>query len=31
MFDLTPGGRPDFDEQLQYECCHGAQKASAGQ
>lgn len=23
MFDLTPGGRPDFDEQLQYECCHG--------
>jgi predicted dithiol-disulfide oxidoreductase (DUF899 family) len=24
MFDLTPDGRPDFDEQLQYECCHGA-------
>ncbi len=24
MFDLTPGGRPDFNEQLQYDCCHGA-------
>jgi predicted dithiol-disulfide oxidoreductase (DUF899 family) len=23
MFDLTPGGRPDFNEQLQYDCCHG--------
>jgi len=23
MFDLTPGGRPDFDEQLQYHCCAG--------
>ena len=23
MFDLTPGGRPDFDEQLQYPCCAG--------
>jgi predicted dithiol-disulfide oxidoreductase (DUF899 family) len=23
MFDLTPGGRPDFREQLQYDCCHG--------
>jgi predicted dithiol-disulfide oxidoreductase (DUF899 family) len=22
MFDLTPSGRPDFEEQLQYECCH---------
>jgi predicted dithiol-disulfide oxidoreductase (DUF899 family) len=21
MFDLTPGGRPDFNEQLQYRCC----------
>jgi predicted dithiol-disulfide oxidoreductase (DUF899 family) len=21
MFDLTPGGRPDFMEQLQYDCC----------
>jgi predicted dithiol-disulfide oxidoreductase (DUF899 family) len=21
MFDLTPGGRPDFHEQLQYSCC----------
>ena len=25
MFDLTPGGRPDFDEQLQYPCCAGGQ------
>jgi predicted dithiol-disulfide oxidoreductase (DUF899 family) len=24
MFDLTPGGRPDFNEQLQYRCCSGA-------
>jgi predicted dithiol-disulfide oxidoreductase (DUF899 family) len=24
MFDLTPGGRPGFDEQLQYDRCHGA-------
>ena len=24
MFDLTPGGRPDFNEQLQYDCCTGA-------
>jgi predicted dithiol-disulfide oxidoreductase (DUF899 family) len=23
MFDLTPGGRPDFIEQLQYHCCEG--------
>jgi predicted dithiol-disulfide oxidoreductase (DUF899 family) len=23
MFDLTPGGRPDFSEQLQYDCCTG--------
>jgi predicted dithiol-disulfide oxidoreductase (DUF899 family) len=23
MFDLAPGGRPDFDEQLQYDCCAG--------
>ena len=23
MFDLTPGGRPDFEEQLQYDCCQG--------
>lgn len=23
LFDLTPGGRPDFEEQLQYECCQG--------
>jgi predicted dithiol-disulfide oxidoreductase (DUF899 family) len=24
MFDLTPGGRPDFYEQMQYDCCAGA-------
>ena len=24
MFDLTPGGRPNFYEQLQYDCCTGA-------
>jgi predicted dithiol-disulfide oxidoreductase (DUF899 family) len=24
MFDLTPAGRPDFQEQLQYDCCTGA-------
>ena len=23
MFDLTPGGRPEFHEQLQYDCCEG--------
>jgi predicted dithiol-disulfide oxidoreductase (DUF899 family) len=30
MFDLTPGGRPDFDEQLQYDCCPGALGVGAG-
>ncbi|MBB6093742.1 putative dithiol-disulfide oxidoreductase (DUF899 family) [Povalibacter uvarum] len=25
LFDLTPAGRPDFNEQLQYRCCSGAQ------
>jgi predicted dithiol-disulfide oxidoreductase (DUF899 family) len=24
LFDLTPHGRPDFDERLQYDCCAGA-------
>jgi predicted dithiol-disulfide oxidoreductase (DUF899 family) len=24
MLDLTPGGRPDFSEQLQYDCCTDA-------
>ena len=28
MFDLTPGGRPDFQEQLQYDCCKGAAPAA---
>ena len=23
MFDLTPDGRPNFDEQMQYDCCNG--------
>lgn len=23
LFDLTPSGRPEFEEQLQYDCCHG--------
>lgn len=23
MFDLLPGGRPNFDEQMQYDCCRG--------
>lgn len=23
LFDLTPGGRPAVDEQLDYRCCHG--------
>jgi predicted dithiol-disulfide oxidoreductase (DUF899 family) len=22
MFDFTPDGRPNFDEQMQYDCCH---------
>jgi predicted dithiol-disulfide oxidoreductase (DUF899 family) len=22
LFDLTPGGRPTGDEQLEYDCCH---------
>jgi predicted dithiol-disulfide oxidoreductase (DUF899 family) len=22
LFDLTPGGRPDADEQIVYPCCH---------
>ena len=26
LFDLTPGGRPNADEQLQYDCCGGARK-----
>lgn len=29
MFDLAPGGRPDFDEQMQYDCCHGARPMTA--
>jgi predicted dithiol-disulfide oxidoreductase (DUF899 family) len=22
LFDLTPGGRPQADEQIEYGCCH---------
>jgi predicted dithiol-disulfide oxidoreductase (DUF899 family) len=22
LLDLTPGGRPDADEQIEYDCCH---------
>jgi hypothetical protein len=22
LFDLTPGGRPNADEQIEYDCCH---------
>jgi len=28
MLDLTPGGRPDISEQLQYNCCQGAVPAT---
>lgn len=34
LFDLTPGGRPDREEQLAYSCCHvetGAPASAAGQ
>lgn len=24
MFDMGPNGRPDFNEQMNYDCCHGA-------
>jgi predicted dithiol-disulfide oxidoreductase (DUF899 family) len=24
LFDLTPGGRPNADEQIEYECCHSS-------
>lgn len=30
LFDLTPGGRPDADEQIEYSCCHGTARAPAG-
>ena len=29
LFDLTPGGRPDADEQIEYSCCHGTARAPA--
>jgi predicted dithiol-disulfide oxidoreductase (DUF899 family) len=25
LFDLTPGGRPHADEQIEYPCCRGPQ------
>jgi predicted dithiol-disulfide oxidoreductase (DUF899 family) len=31
MFDLLPGGRPDFDEQLQYACCQATLAAAVAQ
>jgi predicted dithiol-disulfide oxidoreductase (DUF899 family) len=30
LFDLIPGGRPDFIEQMQYDCCHGTRAATLG-
>jgi predicted dithiol-disulfide oxidoreductase (DUF899 family) len=24
LFDLTPGGRPDTDEQIEYDCCRSS-------
>jgi predicted dithiol-disulfide oxidoreductase (DUF899 family) len=28
LFDLTPGGRPDFNEQMEYDCCKAAKPAT---
>lgn len=30
LFDLTPGGRPDASEQLDYSCCHGGGRSAEG-
>ena len=27
LFDLTPGGRPDADEQIEYQCCRASRPA----
>lgn len=29
LMDFTPEGRPNFDEQMQYDCCHGAKPGKA--
>jgi predicted dithiol-disulfide oxidoreductase (DUF899 family) len=29
LFDMGPNGRPDFDEQMNYDCCHGAKPREA--
>jgi predicted dithiol-disulfide oxidoreductase (DUF899 family) len=29
LFDLTPGGRPSADEQIEYDCCHPARRGTA--
>ncbi len=31
LFDLTPEGRPEFEEQMQYDCCSGANAAAINQ
>jgi predicted dithiol-disulfide oxidoreductase (DUF899 family) len=28
LFDLTPGGRPNADEQIEYDCCHSAGRSA---
>ena len=30
LFDLTPGGRPDADEQIEYRCCRAPGRTEAG-
>ena len=30
LMDLTPEGRPDFDEQVEYPCCAGGKAAAVG-
>ena len=28
LFDLTPGGRPNADEQIEYDCCHSSSRSA---
>ena len=28
LFDLTPGGRPNADEQIEYDCCHSSGRSA---
>jgi predicted dithiol-disulfide oxidoreductase (DUF899 family) len=28
LFDLTPGGRPKSDEQIEYDCCHSSERSA---